>query len=125
MIRRPPRSTRTDTLFPYTTLFRSASFTGTSVAGALGAEGSDNYAFPIRESEMAGTPSVTVILRVATTGEVLPDSAGLEQLASQMSGGAGVRLLAFTETVPFQLPAAGSGATDRNNVWLEKHGAVV
>src|SRR3546814_16438616 len=28
MIRRPPRSTRTDTLFPYTTLFRSAFATG-------------------------------------------------------------------------------------------------
>src|SRR3546814_18844083 len=28
MIRRPPRSTRTDTLFPYTTLFRSNHFTG-------------------------------------------------------------------------------------------------
>src|SRR3546814_3427323 len=28
MIRRPPRSTRTDTLFPYTTLFRSASLGG-------------------------------------------------------------------------------------------------
>src|SRR3546814_17176156 len=27
MIRRPPRSTRTDTLFPYTTLFRSRSGT--------------------------------------------------------------------------------------------------
>src|SRR3546814_13344064 len=26
MIRRPPRSTRTDTLFPYTTLFRSTGF---------------------------------------------------------------------------------------------------
>src|SRR3546814_4791123 len=26
MIRRPPRSTRTDTLFPYTTLFRSTNF---------------------------------------------------------------------------------------------------
>src|SRR3546814_15963481 len=26
MIRRPPRSTRTDTLFPYTTLFRSKNF---------------------------------------------------------------------------------------------------
>src|SRR3546814_10267156 len=26
MIRRPPRSTRTDTLFPYTTLFRSMGF---------------------------------------------------------------------------------------------------
>src|SRR3546814_2182092 len=29
MIRRPPRSTRTDTLFPYTTLFRS--FTGVGI----------------------------------------------------------------------------------------------
>src|SRR3546814_5112597 len=28
MLRRPPRSTRTDTLFPYTTLFRSWSFWG-------------------------------------------------------------------------------------------------
>src|SRR3546814_11809039 len=27
MIRRPPRSTRTDTLFPYTTLFRSSTAT--------------------------------------------------------------------------------------------------
>src|SRR3546814_15361722 len=26
MTRRPPRSTRTDTLFPYTTLFRAAAF---------------------------------------------------------------------------------------------------
>src|SRR3546814_12392588 len=30
MIRRPPRSTRTDTLFPYTTLFRSANTRETS-----------------------------------------------------------------------------------------------
>src|SRR3546814_13699659 len=30
MLRRPPRSTRTDTLFPYTTLFRSALVWGTS-----------------------------------------------------------------------------------------------
>src|SRR3546814_19376024 len=32
MIRRPPRSTRTDTLFPYTTLFRSARRAGTGRA---------------------------------------------------------------------------------------------
>src|SRR3546814_9665337 len=31
MIRRPPRSTRTDTLFPYTTLFRSGSFVRQSI----------------------------------------------------------------------------------------------
>src|SRR3546814_14523753 len=30
MIRRPPRSTRTDTLFPYTTLFRSVAPIGTA-----------------------------------------------------------------------------------------------
>src|SRR3546814_21072070 len=33
MIRRPPRSTRTDTLFPYTTLFRSISGFDISISG--------------------------------------------------------------------------------------------
>src|SRR3546814_2492823 len=33
MIRRPPRSTRTDTLFPYTTLFRSDRIHGTAARG--------------------------------------------------------------------------------------------
>src|SRR3546814_18748644 len=36
MIRRPPRSTRTDTLFPYTTLFRSNRTTFNGVALADG-----------------------------------------------------------------------------------------
>src|SRR3546814_2114992 len=35
MIRRPPRSTRTDTLFPYTTLFRSISAVVVSMTGIL------------------------------------------------------------------------------------------
>src|SRR3546814_16920543 len=35
MIRRPPRSTRTDTRFPYTTLFRSGRWAG-QVAGSGG-----------------------------------------------------------------------------------------
>src|SRR3546814_17732784 len=37
MIRRPPRLTRTDTLFPYTTLFRSSA----QYAAANGEEGAD------------------------------------------------------------------------------------
>src|SRR3546814_1758924 len=45
MIRRPPRSTRTDTLFPYTTLFRSALRAGVIVevvgAGDLHATGTE------------------------------------------------------------------------------------
>src|SRR3546814_2162867 len=35
MIRRPPRSTRTDTLFPYTTLFRSEAKVRIVVAGLI------------------------------------------------------------------------------------------
>src|SRR3546814_17173242 len=35
MIRRPPRSTRTDTLFPYTTRFRSRVGTGKAQAAAF------------------------------------------------------------------------------------------
>src|SRR3546814_3342047 len=35
MIRRPPRSTRTDTLFPYTTLFRSQGRIGQGTATLL------------------------------------------------------------------------------------------
>src|SRR3546814_6066799 len=37
MIRRPPRSTRTDTLFPYTTLFRSGVCTATRAVASLSA----------------------------------------------------------------------------------------
>src|SRR3546814_3057156 len=39
MIRRPPRATRTDTLFPYTTLFRSNVATARTGADAVAATG--------------------------------------------------------------------------------------
>src|SRR3546814_17100028 len=41
MIRRPPRSTRTDTLFPYTTLFRSTELQGVAQPGCRSARGAD------------------------------------------------------------------------------------
>src|SRR3546814_10932436 len=41
MIRRPPRSTRTDTLFPYTTLFRSGLLPRLPVLPHLAAFGKD------------------------------------------------------------------------------------
>src|SRR3546814_8981122 len=49
MIRRPPRSTRTDTLFPYTTLFRSG-VVGAGVAGA----GLEGAGMVVEGSEPAG-----------------------------------------------------------------------
>src|SRR3546814_11667243 len=48
MIRRPPRSTRTDTRFPYTTLFRSG-----GLAGAVGAEQADDFARVQGQAEVA------------------------------------------------------------------------
>src|SRR3546814_14562307 len=53
MIRRPPRSTRTDTLFPYTTLFRSWSviFSGTGTINTSDA----------REKTWRGAPTVEEI----------------------------------------------------------------
>src|SRR3546814_14829017 len=43
MIRRPPRSTRTDTLFPYTTLFRSMASCGDDKAMAAKKLNLDNF----------------------------------------------------------------------------------
>src|SRR3546814_3156276 len=59
MIRRPPRSTRTDTLFPYTTLFRSAHLSAAALFERLhphrpGGEALDNE-WMRREGERPGT----------------------------------------------------------------------
>src|SRR3546814_14809396 len=51
MIRRPPRSTRTDTLFPYTTLFRSS--------GALAGSRHRRGRRPPRLVPRASGPAVT------------------------------------------------------------------
>src|SRR3546814_11771200 len=48
MIRRPPRSTRTDTLFPYTTLFRSAHPVNQGGICAKGAAGIMQHYSPAR-----------------------------------------------------------------------------
>src|SRR3546814_15543614 len=45
MIRRPPRATRTDTLFPYTTLFRSLQ--NPSALGSLEEYGSESGTFTV------------------------------------------------------------------------------
>src|SRR3546814_9148785 len=66
MIRRPPRSTRTDTLFPYTTLFRSE----------LRFERADRHILTIGgfEDPVIGHPAIeqvgAAIKRVETAGEI-------------------------------------------------------
>src|SRR3546814_20366657 len=63
MIRRPPRSTRTDTLFPYTTLFRS-SYRG-FVFGSMATEG------PTLEEHLGGAKAaIDQLCDNSPTGEV-------------------------------------------------------
>src|SRR3546814_10324469 len=51
MIRRPPRSTRTDTLFPYTTLFRSKSGISCRREAVSPAQGSAAGGGPLRPED--------------------------------------------------------------------------
>src|SRR3546814_1326821 len=63
MIRRPPRSTRTDTLFPYTTLFRSQGMGRTSTMCVCG----DN-----QECATLGAGNMFVPHTNRRTGEACP-----------------------------------------------------
>src|SRR3546814_10994884 len=61
-IRRPPRSTRTDTLFPYTTLFRSG-----AADDSLDADGNTSLSF-----EQAQTRAQAWIKTTAAPGSDMP-----------------------------------------------------
>src|SRR3546814_13462857 len=61
MIRRPPRSTRTDTLFPYTTLFRST------------------------PENLMNTSIDTLAMQHATTADRAPPHAGIDTAATPMA----------------------------------------
>src|SRR3546814_5257216 len=67
MIRRPPRSTRTDTLFPYTTLFRSR-------APEL-ANGVPERAFAAQLTRLEPSPKVPEWERIATEMRLVAEAA--------------------------------------------------
>src|SRR3546814_10376450 len=60
MIRRPPRSTRTDTLFPYTTLFRSNN--GAQLDLQYGYQRNARQEFDIRRGDRSAIPALDLIL---------------------------------------------------------------
>src|SRR3546814_18931378 len=98
MIRRPPRSTRTDTLFPYTTLFRS------QLDAALAAFPDarfDSYRLPERSGDAAmirvaiadgdGVRAVFVSPQGEVLGRLAPASRLLERSEARRVGKGGVR----------------------------------
>src|SRR3546814_14091046 len=60
MIRLPPRSTRTDTLFPYTALFRSASPVGVAEGAGSGTGSFDDVASRAAEDVSSGAATLEV-----------------------------------------------------------------
>src|SRR3546814_19284055 len=99
MIRRPPRSTRTDTLFPYTTLFRSMYAQDEAVIatpiGAVRITGNDR-AITRLAIDHAGTPSA---------GRAEAVRAAAEQLRGWFAG----TLTAFDLPMSPEAPPAGQG----------------
>src|SRR3546814_7319687 len=59
MIRRPPRSTRTDTLFPYTTLFRSLPLKRSAETPAMRSS--------VSPTELSGVAPISSLTRPSTT----------------------------------------------------------
>src|SRR3546814_1874550 len=80
MIRRPPRSTRTDTLFPYTALFRSGNLLLTPLVGA------DGEVYAMSQGSLAvgglgvtGQDGSQIIVNVPSSGRI-PDGATVERM---------------------------------------------
>src|SRR3546814_14733489 len=74
MIRPPPSSTRTDTLFPYTTLFRSA-FRGPAVIAAIAATGGSGIAVSMIQWSDNRRQEVAVDWQVLTDEDSVADFA--------------------------------------------------
>src|SRR3546814_11969471 len=93
MIRRPPRSTRTDTLFPYTTLFRSADEGIIAVQRILldPKTGEKQYHAALREAKLTLGLVRHAAMRIGgqPTGDVLRLADGFEEAVSvtQLRGG--------------------------------------
>src|SRR3546814_2739077 len=86
MIRRPPRSTRTDTLFPYTTLFRSRAKAAAAELAKIPGVSVLNDSFFNEFTLLLPTAARPVVHRLAekdilggvSLGRLYPDNAGLE-----------------------------------------------
>src|SRR3546814_16745725 len=68
LFRRPPRSTRTDTLFPYTTLFRSA-------------QPGNKWAFPL-QTTIDGRAAFAICDKLTTVAvsRLIPDKGGIMRM---------------------------------------------
>src|SRR3546814_10462211 len=89
MIRRPPRSTRTDTLFPYTTLFRSVQDDADLHAVHVGIEQDQLPLAPSRldYDDIGVTPATLAAADLhPTRAEIQQQPLGMQAVQSQQAG---------------------------------------
>src|SRR3546814_16305555 len=115
MIRRPPRSTRTDTLLPYTTLFRSLLFAGILLEGGIIGYDSNTKSgglgarsLGIGGSTQYREDTVTVYLRAVSvkTGEVLSTISVRKSIASIGLDANTFRYVAFKDLLELEAGVA-------------------
>src|SRR3546814_10024372 len=86
MIRRPPRSTRTDTLFPYTTLFRSNTFEWLITFLDDSPPGDLDYALSLIDNSLVASDGTTsVFVERVVAGEVYDNCVG-DQKVPKLGG---------------------------------------
>src|SRR3546814_6940735 len=90
MIRRPPRSTRTDTLFPYTTLFRSAAVSAANAVILLH-EGDVEASTITTWMRLIAPLDRPITVEVCIGGRLLPGVANLWPEDHRCRGGSGRR----------------------------------
>src|SRR3546814_3742204 len=86
MIRRPPRSTRTDTLFPYTTLFRSSFKPSANLAACSASSG----------ALVGGSAATALRAKTVATSPMLSRRKVRECIDTSMDGGGGTAGAAAT-----------------------------
>src|SRR3546814_19034594 len=96
MIRRPPRSTRTDTLFPYTTLFRSdrynypEAYLRAKVIGMLGGRAAEEVVYGTRTTGAeSDIEQATSIARQMVTRWGMTEALGIVKLATRKNNWVG------------------------------------
>src|SRR3546814_20829008 len=105
MIRRPPRSTRTDTLFPYTTLFRSTTVETVETLDANGSLDPVQQAFIDQGAFQCGfcTPGFVMMVKQLLSENPHPDD---EEIRSYLSGNL-CRCATYPEIIKAVKDAAG------------------
>src|SRR3546814_12081880 len=85
MIRRPPRSTRTDTLFPYTTLFRSPLRRAASDASESLRSNFEAGGRAVADAESSGAPDSAAASESSSVTATPPDWAKSLQRSQRVS----------------------------------------